>query len=94
MKLKHDCGTDCIPPLAKLPPKVAVCLAKDTTNPEGLPSDWPARMEDRARVPVLPPGWVEMTREEYRAHLASHLSSFEAWEGAKVYEGPATGACG
>lgn len=49
--------------------KLHVLLYRDTSNPEALPGEWPAKVRevpDVGSAPVAP--WIEMTLEEYRAY--------------------------
>lgn len=69
-----------LPELGSLPEKVAVLFASGV-NGDGRPALCPVRMEPRERYPAeLPPNWVTMTREEYRAHLEVTRDDFEIWD--------------
>jgi len=61
--------------------RLAVILAGDTPNPDGLPLEWPVSVEevvDESRVIEHP--YVEMTPLQYEQHRAAYQPVYDAWE--------------
>lgn len=67
--------------------RLAVILAADTPNSDGLPAEWPVTVEevsDDARVIDHP--YIEMSPLQYAQHRAAYQSVYDAWETTRELE--------
>lgn len=62
---------------------VKVLLFKDaSSNPDGLPTDWPAQVVQVKEGEKVAAPWVEMTKNEYESYRKRLQPKYDAWQAA------------
>jgi hypothetical protein len=54
-----------------------VLLYKDTPNPDGIPGNWPARVEISTGRPSP---WFQVTKAQLETYKANNAAAYEQWE--------------
>jgi hypothetical protein len=60
--------------------RLAVLLAQETTNADGLPAEWPVSVEEVTDDRIIDHPYVEMSLLQYEQHRASYQTVYDAWE--------------